>query len=230
MSYDKKTALILGATGLIGKELVKIISESDQYEKIRLLVRKSIEINDERFEIHIVNFDELHEYSELFQVNDVFCCLGTTIKKAKTKEAFRKVDYEYPLEAAKLARVNGVEKFLLVSAMGADANSRIFYNQVKGKLEESLKRLNLPSLQIFRPSLLLGKREEFRLGEKVAEKASGFLNFIMIGPLLPYRGIQAEKVADAMVVVAQSTINGTTVYPSHKIDQMIAYSDLKRQS
>ena len=221
MSYDKKTALILGATGLIGKELVKIISENEQYDKILLLVRKSFEINNERCEIQIVNFDELHEYSELFQVNDVFCCLGTTIKKAKTKEAFRKVDYEYPVEAAKLAKKNGVEKFLIVSAMGADANSRIFYNRVKGELEETLKKLNLPSLQIFRPSLLLGNREEFRLGEKIAEKASGFLNFIMIGPLRPYRGIQAKKVADAMVVIAQSNKKGTVIYPSNEIDRMV---------
>ncbi|MEH7114818.1 oxidoreductase [Neobacillus niacini] len=220
MSNQKKTALVLGATGLIGKELVKIISENEQYEKIHLLVRRSIEINNERCKTHIVNFDELHKYSALFQVDDVYCCLGTTIKKAKTKEAFRRVDYEYPIEAAKLAKDNGVETFLIVSAMGADVNSRFFYNRVKGEVEDSLKKMDLPSLHIFRPSLLLGNRDEFRLGEKIAEKASSFLNFIMIGPLLPYKGIHAQKVAEAMANIAQANKRGAAIYLSHEIDKM----------
>ncbi|MEH7246263.1 oxidoreductase [Neobacillus niacini] len=220
MSNQKKTALVLGATGLIGKELVKIISENEQYEKIHLLVRRSIEINNERCKTYIVNFDELHKYSALFHVDDVYCCLGTTIKKAKTKEAFRRVDYEYPIEAAKLAKDNGVETFLIVSAMGADVNSRFFYNRVKGEVEDSLKKMDLPSLHIFRPSLLLGNRDEFRLGEKIAEKASSFLNFIMIGPLLPYKGIHAQKVAEAMANIAQSNKKGTAIYFSHEIDKM----------
>jgi uncharacterized protein YbjT (DUF2867 family) len=225
MSLNKKTALVLGSTGLIGKELVKVLSEHDQYEKIHLLVRRPIEFKSDKCETHIVDFDHLDKYQELFQVTVVFCCLGTTIKKAKTKEAFKKVDYEYPVEAAKVAKENGVEKFLIVSAMGAASNSRIFYNRVKGELEESLRKLNLPSLQIFRPSLLLGNREEFRLGEKAAEKASGFLNFIMVGPLRPYRGIQAKKVAEAMAVIANSNKNGTTIYLSHEIEVMSGYTN-----
>lgn len=220
MSVNKKTALVLGATGLIGKELVRILLENGQYEKIQLLVRRPVEFNNKKCDTHIVNFDELHKYSALFQVDDVYCCLGTTIKKAKTKDAFRRVDYEYPVESAKLAKNNGAEKFLIVSSMGADANSRIFYSRVKGELEESLRRLNFPSLQIFRPSLLLGNREEFRFGEKVAEKASGFLNFIMIGPLRHYKGIQAKKVAEAMAIIAHSDKKGTTTYLSYEIDKM----------
>lgn len=223
MSQTKKTALVLGATGLIGKELVKILNENNQYEKIHLLVRRQFDLQSDICKVHIVNFDELHKYHELFQVTDVYCCLGTTIKVAKTKEAFRKVDYEYPVEAAKLAKENDAEKFLIVSAMGADTKSLFFYNRVKGEVEESLRNLHLRSLHIFRPSLLLGKREEFRLGERLAEKASVVLNKLMVGPLRPYRGIQAKKVAAAMAVIAQSNHKGDHIYPSHKIDAMIGF-------
>jgi uncharacterized protein YbjT (DUF2867 family) len=228
MSTKKKTALVLGATGLIGKELVKIISDQNDYEKIHLFVRKPIELPSDVCEVHIVNFDSLNDYIELFKVTDVFCCLGTTIKKAKTKEAFRKVDYEYPVEAAKLAKENGAEKFLIVSSMGADIKSLFFYSRVKGEVEESLKVLNLASLHIFRPSLLLGEREEFRLGEKVAEKASDVINKLLIGPLRPYRGIQARKVAAAMAVMAQSNNKGNFVYLSHEMDSMVGLSEWRK--
>jgi uncharacterized protein YbjT (DUF2867 family) len=228
MGVTKKTALVLGATGLIGKELVKIISENGEYQRVHLLVRRPIEVESDFCEVHIVDFDELNKYHELFQVTDVFCCLGTTIKVAKTKEAFRKVDYEYPVEAAKLAEENGAEKFLIVSSMGADPKSLFFYSRVKGDVEVTLKSLDLPSLHIFRPSLLLGKREEFRLGEKIAEKASGVINKLMIGPLRPYRGIHARKVAAAMAVMAQSNKKGNHIYLSHEIDSMAGYTDLKK--
>lgn len=154
MGVTKKTALVLGATGLIGKELVKIISENGEYQRVYLLVRRPIEVESDFCEVLIVDFDELNKYHEVFQVTDVFCCLGTTIKVAKTKEAFRKVDYEYPVEAAKLAKENGAEKFLIVSSMGADPKSLFFYSRVKGDVEVALKSLDLPSLHIFRPSLL----------------------------------------------------------------------------
>ena len=228
MSSSKKSALVLGATGLIGKELVKVLEESDQYENIKCLVRRPIELESKICEEHIVDFNELHKYHELFKVSDVFCCLGTTIKKAKTKEAFRKVDYEYPEEAAKLAKENGAEKFLIVSSMGADPKSLFFYSRVKGDVEEALISLNLPSLHIFRPSLLLGERSEFRLGEKIAEKASGVMNKLMVGPLRPYRGIQARKVAAAMAFVAQSNKKGNNIYLSHEMDSMVGFSEWRK--
>jgi uncharacterized protein YbjT (DUF2867 family) len=228
MSSNKKSALVLGATGLIGKELVKILNESNQYEKIKLVVRRPIDIESKICEEHIVDFNHLDTYPELFKVSDVFCCLGTTIKVAKTKEAFRKVDYDYPVEAAKLAKENGVQKFLLVSSMGADPKSLFFYSRVKGDVEAALTSLNLPSLHIFRPSLLLGKREEFRLGERLAEKASGVMNKLMVGPLRPYRGIQARKVAAAMAFVAQSNKKGNHVYLSHEMDSMVGFSEWRK--
>jgi uncharacterized protein YbjT (DUF2867 family) len=217
---SKKTALVLGASGLVGNELVKILIQQNQYEKIHLLVRRPIESKDSSCEVHVIDFDQLHNYPELFQVSDVFCCLGTTIKKAKSKEAFRKVDYEYPIETAKLASQSDVEKFLIITAMGANANSSIFYNQVKGQVEKALAKLPLPSVHIFRPSLLLGERKEFRFGEKIAEKASAFLNVLMVGPLRPYKAIEARNVAAAMAAAAVIGKSGMNIYPSHVIERM----------
>lgn len=216
----EKTALILGSSGLIGNELVQILIEQNNYKKIHLLLRRPIAISDSRCEVHIVDFDQLEKYPELFKVTDVFCCLGTTIKKAKSKEAFRKVDYVYPIEAAKLAVQGGAEKFLIVTAMGANSESFFFYNQVKGEVERSLKSLNIPSLNIFRPSLLLGERNEFRLGEKMAEKASRFLNNLMVGPLRSYRAIQAKSVAKAMSAIAASNKNGINIFQSNEIQRI----------
>jgi uncharacterized protein YbjT (DUF2867 family) len=216
----KKTALVLGATGLVGKELVKILLQQPTYEKIYLLVRKSLKPNHPKCEEHIIDFNKLATYNHLFQVTEVFCCLGTTIKKAKSKEAFRRVDYEYPLEAAKLAKENGAEKYLFISAMGANSKSLVFYNQVKGELEESLRNLDIPTLHIFRPSLLLGERVEFRLGENIAAKMSGVLNAILIGPLRPYRAIEAKKVAVAMVQAASFDLKGVKIYSSDRIEQL----------
>ncbi|MGG3466979.1 oxidoreductase [Neobacillus pocheonensis] len=220
MHTNEKTALILGASGLIGSELQKTLIEQNNYKKIHLLIRRPIEILDSRVEPHFVDFEQLEEYSELFRVTDVFCTLGTTIKKAKSKEAFRKVDYEYPIKAAKLAVHGGVEKFLIVTAMGANPKSNIFYNRVKGEVEDSLKTLHIPSLNIFRPSLLLGDREEFRLGERMAEKASGILNSILVGPLRTYRAIPAKKVAAAMAAVASSNKTGVNIFQSNEIERM----------
>lgn len=222
MNMKKKTALVLGATGLVGTELVKILVQQNQFEKIHLLVRKPIQPIDPACEVHVVDFDKMDTYPELFQVNDVFCCLGTTIKKAKTKEAFRNVDYQYPLEAAKMAVNQGAEKFLIITAMGANAKSMFFYNRVKGDVESALQQLKLPALHIFRPSLLLGDRGEQRFGEDVAAKFSGVLNMLMAGPLRPYKAIEAKKVAAAMAAAAQSVKTGVHIYPSHEIEQMAA--------
>ncbi|MEH7331724.1 oxidoreductase [Neobacillus drentensis] len=220
MNMGEKTALILGSSGLVGNELVQILLQQNNYKKIHLLIRRPIEITDSRCEPHIVDFDQLEKYSELFKVTDVYCCLGTTIKKAKSKEAFRKVDYQYPIEAANLAVQSGAEKFLIITAMGANSKSFFFYNQVKGEVERSLKTLNIPSLNIFRPSLLLGERNEFRLGEKIAEKASGLLNTLMVGPLRSYRAIHAKSVAKAMAAIAASNKTGVSIFHSNEIQRI----------
>ncbi|MGG0787134.1 NAD(P)H-binding protein [Peribacillus simplex] len=161
-----KTALILGATGLVGTQLVKELSNSKIYSEIHLLTRSEMKITDAKCIGHVVDFDNLSKYADLFKVSDVFICLGTTIKKAKSKEAFRKVDYDYVIEAAKMAKTANVEKLLVITAMGANSKSKFFYSRVKGDVEETLQHLEVNTVHIFRPSLLLGERKEFRAGER----------------------------------------------------------------
>ena len=217
---SQKTALVLGATGMVGTELVKLLSSKKYYQTINLLTRRPLNLSDPTINQQVIDFNQLEQYTDLFQVQDIYICLGTTIKKAKTKEAFRKVDYEYVVEAAKLAKRGNIEKLLIITAAGADPKSRVFYSRVKGEVEEALKNMELHSLHIFRPSLLLGNRNEFRLGEAVMGKASSVLTKVMIGPLRPYRPIHAATVAAAMFKTAQTNQQGTHVYPSIDIQRL----------
>ena len=204
-----KTALILGATGLIGDLLTHRLIDSPIYEKVKVLVRRSLGWQHPR--LQEVLFDFEHPNGLLAQADDIFCCLGTTMKKAGSKEAFRKVDYQYPMDIARLGLANGARQFAIVTAMGADTGSSFFYNRVKGEIERDLTALNYPTLLVFRPSLLLGNRGENRLGERLAEGAMRLFN-----PLIPakYRGIDAAKVANAMLTTTQEGLTGRHVFES----------------
>lgn len=217
-----KVALVVGATGLVGNELVKVLLSASEYEKVIVWVRTSMDIEHNKLEEKIINFRELDKYVVDKAVNHVFCCLGTTIKKAKSQEAFLQVDLEYPTVLAKKAKERNVSQFLAISAMGADPGSRIFYNRTKGMLEEELKKVGLPGLHIFRPSLLLGKRKEFRLGERAAGAAYKALPFIFVGGLKKYKPIQGKTVAWAMYKVAISEKYGVNIYGSDRIAKIAA--------
>jgi uncharacterized protein YbjT (DUF2867 family) len=154
----------------------------------------------------------------------VYCCLGTTIKKAGTQDAFRKVDFDYPVRIAALTQHCGANQFLLVSALGANPHSRIFYNRIKGEAEEAIRKMSFNAFHVFRPSLLLGERTEHRPGEKVGAVAMAVLKPLMSGPFKKYRAIQAHDVAKAMVRVAQMDLEGFNVFESNRI-QEIADSD-----
>lgn len=217
---SEKSALIAGATGLTGKELVKILVDQPAYHKITVLVRRPLDIEHPKLEQVKVDFNKLEDYKKFFEVDDVFCCLGTTIKKAGSQKAFRRVDYELPATLGTLAKAAGVQKFLVISAMGADSRSNIFYNRVKGQLEDRLKKLELPALHIFRPSLLLGDRKEFRLGEKAASLLAPVFSPLLRGSMQKYKPIQADQVARAMYAAAQSDSSGVAVHPSDEIAEM----------
>lgn len=178
---NKRTALVLGASGLVGQEITRLLLESDYYDSVTIFVREPIQWQHEKLQQKQVDYLALEEYKEFFAVDDVFSCLGTTIKKAKTKANFKKVDYEYTLRAACLAEKQGVQNFLVVSSMGANPKSFFFYSQVKGRMEEELQKLVIGGIHIFRPSLLVGNRQEFRFGERMAEKLSRMIPFIFKG-------------------------------------------------
>jgi uncharacterized protein YbjT (DUF2867 family) len=216
MTPTNKTALIIGATGLIGNLLTHQLVDSPIYEKVKVLVRKSLPWQHPR--LQEIQFDFDHPNGLVTQADDIFCCLGTTIKKAGSQEAFKKVDYQYPLDIARLGLANGATQFAIVTSMGADPTSTFFYNRVKGDVERDLAALNYPSLLIFRPSLLMGSRrqEDSRLAERVAERVMGLLN-----PLIPdkYKGIQAAKVANAMLTTAQQGLTGRHVFESDDLQK-----------
>ena len=215
-----KTGLVIGATGLVGKELVLTLLESPEFSKIIVWVRTTTGIEHLKLKESFPDFDQLDHEPIPADVDCIFCCLGTTIKKAKTQEAFRKVDYSYPLMLAKNAKQNQVPQFLIISAMGADESSRVFYSKTKGQLESELKQLQLDSLTIFRPSLLLGKRQEFRLGEEVAALASRTLPFLFKGPFKKYKPIKGKVVAEAMYVCALKEKRGVNLIAAQEIEEI----------
>jgi uncharacterized protein YbjT (DUF2867 family) len=215
MNLSFKTALVVGATGLVGDLLTHRLVESPAYDKVKVLVRRSLGWQHPRLQEIQYDFD--HPNSLLLQADDIFCCLGTTMKKAGSREAFRKVDYQYPLDVARMALANGARQFLLVSAMGASVQSSFFYNRVKGEVERDITALGYPTTLIFRPSLILGERPEPRLGERIG---AGFMK--LFNPLIPakYKAVPAASIANAMLGTAQQQLAGTHVFTS---DQLLPY-------
>jgi len=202
-----KIAVLAGASGLIGKQLMYKLLESTFYQKVIVLVRKEIPIKHSKIEQLVIDFDHLAHYQEQLQANDFFCCLGTTMKKAGSKDAFYKVDFTYCLELAKTASQNHAKSFNLVSAIGSDANSSIYYSKVKGDLEKALEELHFPQLNIFQPSILIGNRVEFRLGERIGIGIAQVISPLLIGGLQKYKPIYAAQVANAMMNAAQRDAN-----------------------
>jgi len=194
-----KTALLAGATGLIGQQLLQLLLASDRYGKVIAISRKPLDVRHPKLNNLVFEFGVLTDHTSSLKADDVYCCLGTTIKKVKTQEAFRKVDHDYPLQLAKLSQENGACQFLLVSALGANSKSSIFYNRVKGEVEDAISHIGFTSIHFFRPSLLLGNRHEARSGEDAAK-----VFYKIFGFLIPkkYKGVDGVKVARAMLAYA----------------------------
>lgn len=210
------SALVIGCTGLVGRALVNVLLENTYYNSIKLVTRKPLNLSNDRIEeIIIEDFDQLGQYSDRLQANDYFCCLGTTMKQAGSKEKFKKVDLDYPLEMARIAKKSEMfRQYLIVTSAGANSNSPLFYNQVKGEVEEKLREMKLPALMIFRPSLLLGDRDEFRLGETLAKGFSAFLSFFMVGLKRRLWSIKASDVANSMFLIARDQRRGLKILSS----------------
>ncbi len=213
-----RTALIVGATGLIGGYCLQALLDDPNYSEVITLVRKPLLKTHRKLKTVVTKFDNIeHELSNI-QADDVFCCLGSTIKKAGSQKAFKKVDLTLVVTIAGLIKKQGAEQFLVISSMGANKDSKVFYNRTKGEMEEALKEIDFPCLRIIRPSLLLGKREEFRLGEKLGTILTPVLKPFLLGSLKKYRPIQAESVAQFMVKVAhKESASGVHVHESDMI-------------
>jgi uncharacterized protein YbjT (DUF2867 family) len=211
-----RTAVLLGANGLVGGALLESLAEQPTYDKISAFVRRPLSprsTSSAKVQVVVVDFDEPGSYRDHLAVDDVFCCLGTTIKQAGSQAAFRRVDFEIPLAVAKQSLAAGAKRYLIVTAVGADAASSIFYNRVKGELEQELRALPFPDgVKIFHPSLLLGERAEPRAGETLATLVMAAVKPLLIGKWQRYRAITAREVASAMANVARSRDKTLKVY------------------
>lgn len=198
-------ALILGATGATGRDLTKILLEDKDFSEVHIFVRKPLNIKDLKLETHIVNFVNFESWRDLVSGNIAFSCLGTTLKVAGSKEAQRKVDYDYQLNFAKSAKENDVENFVLVSSYGANPNSKIFYSRMKGELEEAIKNLNFDKTTFFQPGMLERKNSE-RFGEVVGLKLLKLANKMAL--FKSQKPLPTKTLAKAMVNAAKIKSNG----------------------
>lgn len=216
-----KTAILLGATGLTGNLLLQQLLKDDDFHKIILFSRSNVKLQHSKLEEHLIDLFQLENYKDQFQADVVFCCVGTTQKKTPDKETYRKVDFGIPVTAAKLAKQNNIPKIIVVSAIGADKNSRFFYNKTKGEMEEAVLAEQIAETYILRPSLIDGNREESRPFELAWKKVMRLANFIMIGSLKKYRSIQAETIASAMQILSKNNYP-KSIIESEEIKEIVS--------
>jgi uncharacterized protein YbjT (DUF2867 family) len=218
----KKTAVIIGATGLTGRYLLQHLLEDEDFEAVRILVRKPVEIQHAKLHQELVNFDDLDGLTQKFGNGVViFCCIGTTLKKVNGNlSLYRKVDFDIPVNAAKIGKANNFKKYLVISSVGANAKSKNFYLKLKGELENELKRFSYESISIFRPGQLLGKRNEERKREKFFQSATNLLSVFLFGSLKKYHSIKADDVAKAMIAESKIDKKGVSIIEYKEIKKL----------
>ncbi len=212
-----QTALVFGSTGLIGKQLVALLADDPHWTRVTCVTRRPMASKQSKVVQVIADAESLQSVASQLAADCVFCCLGTTQKIAGGREGFRRVDYDYVLQCATLARQQGARRLLLISALGASASSPNFYSRVKGEVEIAVTGLGYETVDILRPSLLLGDRAERRPVEHLFGQLIPKLSFLMNGRLKRYRPITATQVAKAMTKIARTPSNGTSIYSSDEL-------------
>jgi uncharacterized protein YbjT (DUF2867 family) len=209
-----RTALIAGSTGLVGGQLLRMLLEDNRYDVVKAATRSPLPIQHPKLIQVTIDYSNIEKSKSQLNADDVYCCLGTTMAKAGSKSKFREVDFVYAYQVAKFAREMGAKQFLIVSALGADPRSAVYYNRVKGKMEEAVSALDFHAIHIFRPSLLLGARGEKRPGEEMVKMVYRVFWFIIPDK---YKAIEAGKVARAMLYFAGREQNGTFIHESREM-------------
>lgn len=204
-----KHAVLAGASGLVGGRCLARLLDHPAYGRVTVLSRRPLALSHEKLRVELVDFDHLPGLQG--HCDDVFCCLGTTIKKAGSQAAFSRVDHDYPLALATLGKAAGAQQFLMVSSLGADAQSSVFYSRVKGETERDIAAIGLPKVVFMRPSILRGERQEYRAGERVGVFVGRLIAPLLVGPLRKYRPIAADDVAAAMLYAANHDVRPGSV-------------------
>jgi uncharacterized protein YbjT (DUF2867 family) len=207
-----RTALLAGATGLVGSHVLELLLADETWSRVVTVGRRTTPLRHEKLEQRVLDLGAIAAHGDLPHTDDVFCCLGTTIKQAGSQDAFRRVDHDFVVGLARAGLRLGATQFLLISAIGADPESRVFYSRVKGETEAAVRKLPYRAVQLFRPGLLLGKRSEFRVGERIAMLTVPLLHPFLLGGLRRYHSIKASDVARAMVRIAREAPRGPNVW------------------
>lgn len=202
METAKKTAIILGATGLTGGKLLELLLEDERYGTVKIFSRARLDLSHEKIREFTGDLLKLEQFKAAFTGDEVFCCIGTTKSKTPNNEVYRSIDYGIPVNTAKLCKENKINTLIVISALGANPNSSIFYNRTKGEMEDAVIQARLPKTHLVQPSLISGERKEKRIGEWIFKRLMRLANPVLVGPLEKYRSIRPETIAKAMVWLA----------------------------
>lgn len=220
-----KTAIILGASGATGGEVLRLLLNDSRYEKVKLFSRSSVNNSHPKIEEHLADLFELEKLKADFTADEVYCCIGTTKAKTPDKGTYRKIDYGIPVAAAKLAKANNIPTFIVISALGADTESRIFYNRTKGEMQDDVLGANVATTYILQPSLIVAERNDGRIMEKMASGFMKLLNPLLQGSAAKYRSIKAGKIAKAMVWLANNEYSDIFI-TSDKIEKISTFKSV----
>jgi uncharacterized protein YbjT (DUF2867 family) len=217
----RKSAVVFGATGLVGKELINALLENNDFENITAVVRKQLVLTDPKLkQIKLPDFSKLMDLRDKLKAGVFFCCVGTTIKNAGSKAEFARVDLEIPKNIARLAEALSIPSLVAISSIGADANSSNFYLRTKGEMEKAVREIYHGNLKFVRPSLLMGNRDEFRFGEKVSVAFMKGFGWLFTGPLRKYRGIYAHDVAHVMIKISDFP-SDKMIFESYELQKLV---------
>ena len=219
VDHAAKHAIIVGATGATGKDLLELLLKDNSFHKVDVFVRRNIPIHHEKLTVNIIDFDNSEQWKHLVKGDVLFSCLGTTLKAAGSKAAQWKIDYEYQYEFAKAARENQVKNYVLVSSQGASAKSRVFYAKMKGQLEEAIIKLQFPHFAIFKPPILIRENSD-RTGEKIGVSLITIFN--KIGLLLSLKPLSTRMLARVMITAAKKNTRNIAIFRSKEIWQQVS--------
>ena len=214
-----KTAIILGATGLTGSLILQLLLKDNRYKKIKLFSRSASGVVHPKIVEYLGDIIHLETFKNDFIADEVFCCIGTTKSKTPDKELYKKIDFGIPTKAAKLCKENGISTLVIISALGANSKSNIFYSRTKGEMEDGVIQLQIPKTHILQPSLIGGKREDKRIGEWIFKQLMKVANLVMAGPLKKYKSIDPKYIAKAMVWLANNDFSNKRIQ-SHNIREL----------